>query len=91
MRKDSVDKYGASMLSSMNMGSFKLPEYNFSGATQNVNGSSSPATSINAPMYNTYSVNVNASTNASADDIANVVMTKIRNIDNSNIRRMNGY
>ena len=91
MRKDSVDKYGAAMLSSMNMGAFELPKYKVSGTSQKVNGATSSARSINAPMYNTYSVNVNASTNASADDIANVVITKIRNIDNSSIRRINGY
>jgi TP901 family phage tail tape measure protein len=92
MRKDAVDKYGATMLSSMNMGAFELPKYKVSGTTQNVNGSASPIKSINAPVYNTYSVNIPVThPGASADEIAHVVMTKIRNVDNSSIRRINAY
>jgi hypothetical protein len=42
-------------------------------------------------VYNTYSVNVSANTNASADDIANTVMTKIKRVDSMAVRSFRGY
>jgi TP901 family phage tail tape measure protein len=41
----------------------------------------------NMPMYNTYSINVNVpNTNASPEEIANVVMSKMQRLSSSNIR-----
>jgi hypothetical protein len=91
MRKASVQKYGMPMLSKMNMGAFDMPRYD----TQQPNITSIQPTSntanINAPVYNTYSVNVSANTNASADDIANTVMTKIKRVDSMAVRSFRGY
>lgn len=91
MRKASVQKYGMPMLSKMNMGAFDMPRYD----TQQPNITSVQPTSntsnINAPVYNTYSVNVSANTNASADDIANTVMTKIKRVDSMAVRSFRGY
>jgi hypothetical protein len=43
---------------------------------------------VNAPVYNNYSINVSvAETNASADEIAGAVMTKIKMNQNRSIRR----
>jgi hypothetical protein len=90
MRKAAVDRYGMSMLSAMNQNSAVMPGYSFPGSGGSVRGSAS--TKIHAPVYNTYSVSVPVTNpGASADEIANVVMTKIRNVDNSSIRRINGY
>ena len=91
MRKASVQKYGMPMLSSMNMGAFDMPRYDAQQPSTSVIKPTSNTANINAPVYNTYSVNVSANTNASADDIASTVITKIRNIENSSIRRISGY
>ena len=94
MRKASVDKYGAPMLSSMNMGAFKMPNYNVGSNKQiSVNAkTTNNNTSVNAPMYNSYSVSVNVSgTTASADDIANKTIMKIKQIQNTAIRSGRGY
>lgn len=94
MRKASVDKYGAPMLSSMNMGAFKMPNYKVGSDKQiSVNAkTTNNNTSVNAPMYNSYSVSVNVSgTTASADDIANKTIMKIKQIQNTAIRSGRGY
>ena len=92
VRKSMVDKYGESMFQQINQGSFSMPRYSapasFSGAAPKA---AKTSTNISAPVYNSYSVNVNASTNASADDIARTVIAKIKTIESSNIRRVNGY
>jgi hypothetical protein len=92
VRKAAVKKYGGAFLNSMNMGALNMPKYDTGIAnTPNIKAGNTTA-NINAPVYNTYSVNVNVpNTNADPDMIANKVMTKIRNIDNVNIRRINGY
>jgi hypothetical protein len=91
VRKSMVGKYGPAMFDSINQGSFSMPRYNMdSGSTATI--SAAPAASINAPVYNTYSINVPVTQpGASADEIANKVMTKIKSVDNSSIRRINGY
>lgn len=92
MRKAAVDKYGKPLLASMNMGAVSSPRYNMNkGEMGTIKGARNGA-NINAPVYNTYSINVPVNhPGASADEIANVVMTKIRSIDNSSVRRINGY
>ena len=92
MRKASVQKYGAAMFERMNMGAFDMPRYNVqeTGTSAPIT-STSNNTSINAPVYNTYSVNVNVpNTNADPDAIANKVMMRMTQIDNSNIRSLRG-
>jgi hypothetical protein len=91
MRKASVQKYGMPMLSSMNMGAFEMPKYNTQQPDITVLQPTSNTSNINAPVYNTYSVNVSANTNASADDIANTVMTKIKRVDSMAVRSFRGY
>lgn len=92
IRKASVDKYGSAMFEKINQGSFSMPKYSApaSLSTPDAQGQKI-STNISAPVYNSYSVNVNASTNASADDIARTVIAKIKTIESSNIRRVNGY
>ena len=93
IRKAAVEKYGQTMFEQINQGSYSVPKYSTGGS-----GFSMPDVSkaqnhanINAPVYNSYSVNVTANTNSSADDIARTVIAKIKTIESSNIRRVNGY
>jgi hypothetical protein len=91
MRKASVQKYGMPMLSKMNMGAFEMPRYNTQQPIITSVQPTSNTSNINAPVYNTYSVNVSANTNASVDDIANTVMTKIKRVDSMAVRSFRGY
>lgn len=93
MRKSAVDKYGSSMLSKMNMGAFKMPNYSMGQKDGlNINSKTTNKTSINAPMYNNYSVSVSVSgTNASADEIANKAVMKIKQMQNTAVRSGRGY
>jgi hypothetical protein len=51
----------------------------------------STSTNINAPVYNTYSVNVNVpNTNADPSMIADKVIMRMSQIDNANIRSVRG-
>lgn len=92
VRKTMVEKYGPAMFDSINQGSFSLPKYDMGSAKDVSMSRSAPSAKINAPVYNTYSINVPVThPGASADEIANKVMMKIKNVDNSSIRRINGY
>lgn len=93
MRKSAVDKYGSTMFSKMNMGAFKMPNYSMGQKENiNINGKTTNKTSINAPMYNNYSVSVSVSgTNASADEIANKAVMKIKQMQNTAVRSGRGY
>jgi TP901 family phage tail tape measure protein len=92
VRKTMVEKYGPAMFDSINQGSFSLPKYDMGSAKDVGMSRSAPSAKINAPVYNTYSINVPVThPGASADEIANKVMMKIKNVDNSSIRRINGY
>lgn len=92
MRKSAVDKYGSPMLSKMNMGAFKMPSYSVGQKEGiDVNSKTTNKTSINAPMYNNYSVSVSVSgTNASADEIANKAVMKIKQMQNTAVRSSRG-
>ena len=97
MRKAAVHKYGIGALSDMNTGRWDVPKYNTGklyAPTPNVGTPSrgNMQNNISAPVYNTYSINVPVNQpGASADEIASKVMMKIKNIENSSIRRIGGY
>jgi TP901 family phage tail tape measure protein len=93
VRKAAVEKYGQAMFEKINTGSFSVPKYSAGGSAMTMPDVSQGGShaNINAPVYNSYSVNVSASTNASPDDIARTVIAKIKTIESSNIRRINGY
>ena len=92
VRKAMVDKYGMPMLSALNQGSFEMPKYNVgNSAAGNMNVKPESTTSVVAPMYNNYSVNVSVSNaNASPDEIANKVMFKMKQLQGQNIRSNRG-
>jgi TP901 family phage tail tape measure protein len=92
MRKAAVDQYGKPLLSKMNMGAVSTPRYNLGKNDMGSIKSSGNGVNTIAPVYNTYSINVPVTQpGASADEIANKVMTKIRSVESSSIRRINGY
>lgn len=93
IRKSMVDKYGLPLFEDINQGSFSMPKYGGFGkqVASVASGGKTNVDATIAPVYNTYSVNVNASTNANADDIANTVLNRIRSIDSMSVRRVNGY
>jgi hypothetical protein len=92
IRKPMVDKYGAAMLNSINLGSFSMPRYN-SGSLKEVKVSDSGnKTEISSPVYNEYNVNVNVpNANIDANDVANKVITKIKSIDARSVRGYRGF
>jgi hypothetical protein len=77
MSKATVDKYGVGVMNAMNARKFSIPQ----------NGQKiKPTTQMSGGVYNSYSVAVNATTNASPDEIASVVVGKIRQIESRGIR-----
>jgi len=93
VRKAMVDKYGSPMFDAINQGSFSMPTYDTSRSTpSDIKINSTNSTNISAPMYNSYSVGVNVSnTNASADEIANITIAKIKQMQGTQIRSGRGY
>ena len=93
VRKAMVDKYGIPMLNALNQGAFGMPKYKVDETTTgNVTVRSQNTSNIMAPMYNNYSVNVSVSnTNASADEIANRTIMKIKQMQDMQIRSSRGY
>jgi TP901 family phage tail tape measure protein len=91
MRRAAVDKYGSTMLSSMNTGSYSIPKYDIPEVSTPSITTLDNRTNIMAPVYNTYSVNVPVTNpGASADEIANKVMVRMQRLDSSNIRSIRG-
>jgi hypothetical protein len=92
IRKSMVDKYGIPMLSAINQGAYSMPKFNTVARPEgNVSGAKQSSANIVAPMYNNYSVSVNVSgTNASADEIANRTIMKIKQMQNTSIRSGRG-
>jgi TP901 family phage tail tape measure protein len=93
IRKAMVDKYGVPMLSKLNQGSFFMPKFSVgSSASPEISSGVNNSTEINAPVYNNYSVNVSVSNSgASADEIANKTLMKIKQMQNTKIRSGRGY
>jgi len=90
VRKSMVEKYGAPMLKAINQGSFVMPKYSSGPDTPSISKKGGASTSINAPVYNNFSVSVSATTNANADDIANKAVMKIKQMQNMQVRSSRG-
>jgi hypothetical protein len=92
IRKAMVGKYGIPMLEALNQGAFNLPKYNVGSEDPISVKTSTNNASINAPVYNTYDMKFAVSgTNASADEIANKVMFKMKQVQGQGIRSNRGY
>jgi TP901 family phage tail tape measure protein len=92
IRKSMVKKYGQPLFEAINQGAFAMPRYNVEEVSpKNIKANVSSA-NINAPVYNKYDMNFEISgANASADEIANKVMFKMKQIQSVNIRSNRGY
>ena len=91
IRKASVAKYGRTMFDRINSGAFELPRYNATAPTASTVSVGGSRSDIDAPTFNTFSINVNVpNTNASPDAIANKVMMKLANADRMGIRSIRG-
>lgn len=75
IKKSAVDRIGASTLAKIN-----------GYANGGLVGGASAALGDSVYNSNTYEINVNVSSNSNPDQIANAVMTKIRQIDNGRVR-----
>jgi TP901 family phage tail tape measure protein len=93
MRTAAVKKYGANTFSSMNMGALDMPKYSLNNKQMSLPvQSGSNISNISAPVYNTYSINVPVNQpGASADEIANKVIMKIKHIEGAAVRGNRGY
>lgn len=93
IRKAMVDKYGLPLMEALNQGSFTMPTYETGPITPEVGViTSNNISNVNAPVYNKYDMKFSINgTNQSADEIANKVMFKMKQIQSHNIRGNRGY
>lgn len=84
--RKSVAERNMPLLEALNSQIFpNMSSFEGTGATQFAPIDNSSVT--NMPVYNTYSVNVNVpNTNASPDEIANAVMSRIKRVSNAQVR-----
>jgi len=84
--RKSVARANLPLLQSLNSNVF--PDMSAGAELSSIPVMSAQSSTVNAPVYNNYSVNVNVpNTDASANDIANAVMSKIRMNGDRSIRR----
>lgn len=89
VRRSMVKKYGLPAMEALNNGA--TPRYNMPSAVGGMKASGSGADS-SAPVYNTYSVNVNVpNANINADEVANKVLYKMKSIEASSVRGYRGF
>jgi hypothetical protein len=90
IRKAMVKKYGDAMMRDINMGSFSVPRYN-TPMMGDVKLEKVQNNNMISPVYNNYDMDFTISgSNASADEIANKVMFKIKQVQSSAIRSNRG-
>jgi TP901 family phage tail tape measure protein len=93
IRKAMVDKYGTPLMQALNQGSFAMPTYDTGPQMPEVGAiNNTMVSNVNAPVYNTYDMKfaINGS-NQSADEIANKVMFKMKQVKNQGIRSNRAY
>ena len=93
IRKAMVDKYGTPLMNALNQGSFNMPTYNTGPEVPEVGAiNNNNISNINAPVYNTYDMKFSISgTSQSADEIANKVMFKIKQVQGQGVRSNRGF
>ena len=93
VRKSMVNKYGIPMMEAINQGAFSMPRYGLSKAKEvSAPQGKSAITNNVTPVYNTYDMKFTVSgTNASADEIANKVMFKMKQVQSQGVRSNRGY
>lgn len=93
IRKAMVDKYGIPLMEALNQGSFAMPTYNTGPEVPEIGAvNMNNISNVNAPVYNTYDMKFSISgTNQSADEIANKVMFKMKQLQSQGVRSNRGY
>ena len=93
IRKAMVDKYGIPLMEALNQGSFTMPTYNTGPEVPEIGAvNMNNISNVNAPVYNTYDMKFSISgTNQSADEIANKVMFKMKQLQSQGVRSNRGY
>jgi TP901 family phage tail tape measure protein len=89
MSRGAVSKYGAGLMDSINNGQLAMPAYKTteSDAVAAVSSAMSNYSNIdNSSVYNSYTINVSGGNNANANDVARLVMGKIKSIDNQRVK-----
>jgi hypothetical protein len=87
-----VNKYGQPFLEAINQGAFSMPTYKMGPTPSTEIRTNVSSANITAPVYNNYDMNFEISgANASADDIANKVMIKMKQMQSMQIRSNRGY
>jgi hypothetical protein len=91
VNKDAVSKYGSGLLSAINDGSFSpnvgspsfkvLPKPNV-----NIGPSGQTTESGSSSVYNNYTLSVNVKSDANPNEIAKVVMDKLRTVESQRVR-----
>ena len=93
IRKAMVDKYGIPLMEALNQGSFAMPTYDTGPEVPEIGAvNMNNISNVNAPVYNTYDMKFSISgTNQSADEIANKVMFKMKQLQSQGVRSNRGY
>ena len=93
IRKAMVNKYGIPLMEALNQGSFAMPTYDTGPEMPEIGAvSMNNISNINAPVYNTYDMKFSISgTSQSADEIANKVMFKMKQVQSQGVRSNRGY
>jgi hypothetical protein len=89
MSRGAVAKYGSGLMDSINNGQLKMPEYKTSddsGITALSTVSSNYSNVDNSSVYNSYTINVSGGNNANANDVARLVIDRIKSIDNQRVK-----
>jgi len=93
VRKAMVEKYGLPLMEALNQGSFYMPTYDAGPQSPQVDAvGGAMVSNINAPVYNTYDMKFSINgANQSADEIANKVMFKMKQLQSQGVRSNRGY
>jgi hypothetical protein len=89
MSRGAVAKYGSGLMDSINNGQLKMPDYKASddsGIAAISTASSNYSNVDNSSVYNSYTINVSGGNNANANDVARLVIDRIKSIDNQRVK-----
>jgi hypothetical protein len=91
VRKSMVKKYGAPMMEAINQGSFSTPRYSVPSQESSSVQVNNNVSNVSVPVYNNYDMKFAITgTNANADEIANKVMFKMKQVQSQTIRSNRG-
>ena len=89
MQRAAVSKYGIGLMDSINNGALSMPEYSVAGSSGVAEISSAVGNYSNidnSSVYNSYTINVTGGNNANPNEVARLVIDKIKSIDNQRVK-----